>query len=663
MSRHDHLLPAPLIGRLWLLGALLLVLLPHLLRFPFWLSTGCLAVFTWRLLHELRGWPLPGKSVRWLLTFLGIGSVFLVYHSILGRDAGVALLAVMLSLKLIEIRNQRDAMIALFIGYFLVISGFLFSQSLFMGAYLFSVVLALTAALTALNHSVGQGKHYRLYLRTGGALLVQALPLMLVMFVLFPRLSGPLWSMPKSQSSAVSGLGDSIKMGSITHLAESSEIAFRVRFANVIPPAGKLYWRGPVLWQTDGRNWLRLSTKTPRNTSEYHALGNPVRYTVTLEPHSKTWLFALDLPATPPRGAIPGGALLNADYQLLSKRDVDKRIRYDIASYLDYRMDSLPDWELENALQLPDGINPRSQALATRWRDEGLDDQAIVQRALAYFTNQPFYYTRTPPRLGDNPVDEFLFQSRRGFCEHFSAAFVTLMRAAGIPSRIVTGYQGGELNELGDYLIVRQSNAHAWSEVWLDGQGWVRVDPTAVIPPDRVLTTIDSTRFRTTDITTDSNTNLTLITRGLLKLQHGWDALNNDWNQWVLGFDRERQSKLLQALGLKDLTWHRLITLMMILLFSSLGLIALFLLLRRPQQKDPVLRLYQTFCRKLERSGIVRRPEEGPRDFALRVAACRADLADQVEAITALYESLRYGKDAANALQGELKRRVAEFRA
>lgn len=661
MHRHD-LLPPPPLGRYWLLGALLLVLLPHLLRFPLWLSTACVAVFAWRLLHELRGWPLPRRSIRLLLTLLGLGSVVLAYHSVIGRDAGVALLTVMLCLKLIEIRNRRDAMIALSIGYFLVISGFLFSQSLFMGAYLFSVVLALTAALTALNHNGEQRAHHRLYLRTGGALLLQALPLMAIMFVLFPRLSAPLWNMPKEGSSAQTGLGDTIRMGTITHLADSAEIAFRVRFEDGIPPADRLYWRGPVLWHTDGRNWQRLPSATRLERIDYRGLGEAIRYTVTLEPHARHWLFALDLPAGLPRGTLPGGAVLTSDYQLLSKRKVDSRLRYDSASYLDYRIDTLTGSEWEQALQLPEGVNPRSQALAAQWRADGPDALTIVQHALAYFAKQPFYYTRTPPALGDNPVDEFLYESRRGFCEHFATAFVTLMRAADVPARVVTGYQGGELNELGDYLIVRQSNAHAWAEVWLDGQGWIRVDPTAAIPPERVLTSLDTARFRTTDPAAGRDADMTLFTRSLLKLRHGWDAINNGWNQWVLGFDRERQARLLRALGLEDLSWRRLITLMMILLFSGLALIALFVLVRRPPPRDPVLRLYQRFCRKLDRAGIVRRAAEGPRDFATRVAAYRTDLAAQVEGITALYESLRYGREAGEEQHKELKRLVGEFR-
>lgn len=662
MSRRHDLLAPPAIGRYWLLGALVLVLLPHLLRFPLWLAGGCAALLGWRLLHELRGWPLPGRGVRWLLTLLGIGLVLLAFRTVIGRDGGVALLAVMLCLKLLEIRTLRDAMIAIFIGYFLVISGFLFSQSLFMGAYLFAVVLALTAALAALNHPGQQVRDARLYLRTGGALLLQALPLMVVMFLLFPRLSGPLWSMPKGGGSAITGLGDSIRMGTITQLAESAEVAFRVTFDGPLPAADTLYWRGPVLWQTDGRSWQRGGRDMPAPGPDYRPLSGPIRYTVTLEPHDQRWLFALELPTQLPLGEIPGGAFLTTDYQLLSRNDIDRRLRYDIASVLDYRMDELSGRDWERALQLPEESNPRSRELAARWRAGSNDDAAVVQRALRHFAEQPFYYTRTPPALGDDPVDEFMFQSRQGFCEHFAAAFVTLMRAADVPARVVTGYQGGELNELGDYLIIRQSNAHAWAEVWLDGRGWVRVDPTAAIPPERVVTNGDTARFRSTGFIAGRSAELTALSQALFKMRHGWDALNNGWNQWVLGFDQARQARVLRALGLQDQSWRRLITLMVALLATLLGLIALILLLRRPRQRDPVLRLYQRFCQRLERSSLARRPDEGPRTFAARVIKNRPELDKSVSEITALYEALRYGRNADEEQLAELKRQVAEFR-
>lgn len=662
MSRYYDTLPPPPLGRYWLIGALFLVLLPQLSRLPLWLSSGCAILIIWRVMHELRGWPLPGRGVRMMLALLGLGSVLIVFHSIIGRDAGVALLAVMLSLKLLEIHTSRDAMIALFIGYFLVISGFLFSQSLFMGAYLFAVVLLLTTALTALNHHGDHRDTHRQYLRIGGALLLQSLPLMAIMFILFPRFSSPLWDIPEPSDVARTGLSDSIQLGSIARLAESDEVAFRVHFDGAIPAADKLYWRGPVLLQTDGSNWQRATLPSRPPRFNYQQLSDPTRYTITLEPHTRHWLFALDLPASLPIQDIPGGVTLTRTYQLVAHQPIDTRTRYSLSSILQYRLHALSEQERRQALQLPERTNPKTRALARQWRKQTDNDRDLMRHALRYFAKQPFYYTLSPPGLGFNPVDAFLFETRQGFCEHYSTAFVTLMRAAGIPARIVTGYQGGELNELGDYLIIRQRNAHAWAEVWLEKEGWLRVDPTTVIPAQRVNTSLDLNRFRSTAITTSRGQPLSSIGRSLLKLRHSWDAINNSWNQWVLGFDSDRQNRLLQQLGFRSFSWQWLIIVMMVLLFSTLLLIALFILLRQPRHYDPVIHLYQRFCRKLARVGFVRQPAEGPRSFASRVMHFRADLGDPVEKITSLYEALRYKQGTDTTLKKELKKRIAEFR-
>jgi len=655
----EQLLTPSLNGRLWLLGALFLVALPHLLRFPVWLSVGCLALFAWRLLHEWRGTDLPGKWLRLIMVLFAVGAVLSIYHSVAGREPGVALLTVMLSLKLLELRTLRDAMIALFIGYFMVISGFLFSQSIFMGGYLFLVVLALTAALASLNHPSGNRSENRFYLAFAGKLLLQSLPLMVLMFVLFPRLSGPLWKMPDDKSIARTGLSDSMEIGTITQLASSEAVAFRVDFDGPIPPASQLYWRGPVLWRTNGRRWERQPLKESNSLPEIEPNGDTISYTVTLEPTSRRWLFALDLPVIMPQGLIHQ-ALVRPDFQLLAAQDVSGKLRYHLRSATDYRIATLPGWMARLAIHLPPAANPQTQALAMQWRNQGLSHSAIVQQALKLFRDQPFYYTRQPPALGDNAVDDFLFNTRRGFCEHFAASFVTLMRAAGIPARVVTGYQGGERNNLGDYLIVRQSNAHAWAEVYLDNRGWVRVDPTAVIPPERVETTTDANRFSSTDsllIRSGSS----LFSEAYWQLRYGWDALNHTWNQWVLGFDRETQEKLLRKLGLTDLSWQRLIVLMVVLIAAVLTLIGVGLLWHRPRHRDPLVQLYRQYCRKLERIGIHRRPDEGPADFANRVIQLRPALGEAVSAITDTYIGLRYARHHAELDVAKLRQLVRAF--
>jgi len=661
MKDHEQALTPPFIGRLALLGGLFLVILPHLFRMPLWLSAVGVAVFVWRLLHELRGYDLPGRLIRYTLVFVGIASVLLAYRTIIGQEAGVALLTMMLCLKLLELHTMRDAMVALFIGYFMVIGGFLFSQSIFMGVYLFAVVLALTAALIALNHPSGDVSHGRYYLITGGKLLLQALPLMVVMFILFPRLSGPLWSMPEDATTSKTGLSDSIKMGSISNLVQSEEVAFRVDFDGRIPPADTLYWRGPVLWYTDGQRWQRLRMRPSTNLPQVTSLGKSVGYTITLEPNNRRWIFTLDLPLALPTG-LADPVLVRPDYQFLIARSVTHKIRYHLRSTTEYRLPNLPQRMHGLATQLPPGVNPRTVALARQWKIEEPDNGAIVQRALNYFSQQPFFYTRRPPLLHQNPVDEFLFNTQRGFCEHYATAFVTLMRAADIPARVVTGYQGGELNELGDYLIVRQSNAHAWAEVWLKDQGWVRVDPTAAVPPDRVETDNDATRFQTTVVNPGTGSDYPLLRKAFWKLRHGWDAINHSWNQWVLGFDREKQKELLQKLGLDSFSWQWLTGIMFGLLAAILAAIAGMTLLRRPRQRDPLARLYQQWCAKLAKAGTERHRDEGPRDFALRAVQERPELEASITQITRLYIRLRYTRHGGDQDMETLQRLVKGFR-
>lgn len=660
MQYSEQTLTPPYTGRLWLLAALFLVTLPHLGRMPLWFSAACTAILGWRLLHEFRGYQLPGRFLRYLLIFTGILAVAGIYRTLLGQEAAVALLTIMLCLKLLELHTIRDAMIALFIGYFMVVSGFLFSQSIFMGGYLFLVVLALTSALIALNHPHGQASDRRHYLTTGGKLLLQSIPLMVLMFILFPRLSDPLWSVPESANSARTGLSNSIEMGSISNLVKSEEVAFRVDFHDDIPSADTLYWRGPVLWKTDGRRWENQRMDIRHQLADFQPLGGEVDYTVTLEPHSHHWIFALDLPLSLP-DITTNKVYTRDDFQLLASRKVRNKLRYRIRSATYYRLLKLSPAMAKMATSLPTNSNPRTRKLALQWLDEGLDAEAIVKRGYEFFRDKPFYYTRKPPQLTDDPVDQFLFSTRRGFCEHYATAFVTLMRAANIPARVVAGYQGGELNEMGDYLIIRQSNAHAWAEVWLENKGWIRVDPTTAVPPSRVESDNDTARFQSTTAAGAQGDRNPLLNKLFLKLSHGWDAVNHQWNQWVLGFDRNKQRELLKHLGLNKLSWEWLIGIMMALVALVLVLITALTLLRKPPQRDPVLRLYQRFCNRLEKAGLIRNREEGPENFAYRVIKQRPDLAEPVQQITQLYIRLRYGRHCSPDDMETLRRLVNAF--
>ena len=628
-------------GVIALLGALLLVVMPHLLRQPGWIGLICLAILGWRVVRELRSWPLPPLWLRIVIVGSGVLAIYQQYHTLNGLDAGTALLTLMLCLKLTELRNQRDAMVVLMMGYFLVLSSFLYDQSMLYGLYLFAVTILLTAALLVQNHPAASLRsHYRRYLKQAGVIILQALPLMLILFLLVPRIPGPLWSLP-SASSATTGLSDEMNMGEITNLANSSAVAFRVNFSGELPAAEQLYWRGPVLWHTDGRNWKRMDDQPLDSDSQpsFEPLAKAVEYTVTLEPSGRNWLFALDLPLT-----TPDKSQLRSDFQLLSKQPIDEVYRYTLSSVSQYRNSVLSPQQRAAALHLPVERNPQSVNLAQQWRDQYPDQQQLIGAVLRHFRDQPFYYSRTPPRLaGNDPVDQFLFSSQKGFCEHYAASFVTLMRAAGIPARVVTGYQGGEMNPLGDYLVVRQSDAHAWAEVYLDDIGWQRIDPTSVVPESRIEAFEDTQRFRETRNDALFNPTSSTLYRSWLTLQQNWDALNHQWNQWVLGFDQQKQQDFLQRIGLGSLALFEMIGVMLLALIITLAVIALLLRYQQQRNQDPLLQSYQQLCQRLVKHGLDCRPHIGPQQRCQQAMALLPEQRSQIEQLFQQYIQLRYG--------------------
>ncbi len=636
----------------WLLVALGVAFLPHLSHLNPVVGMACLAAGLWRWQACRRGWPLPGKALRLGLTMAALGLVYLSYGTVLGRDAGTALLALMLGLKLLEMRRPRDAGLVVALAYFLTVTLALYSQALPLLLYQGLALLLITASLLQLHHGDRPAAPGML-LGRACRMLLQALPVMLVLFLLFPRLPGPLWGGAQG-SSGSGGLDDSMSPGSISELGQSDAVAFRVEFEGEIPDNSLLYWRGPVLWYTDGRGWRAAAPGRPPAALPIPRLmlrGEGVRYHVTLEPQRRRWLYALDLPTL-----IPPGSHRSADLLLLSNRPVDQVTRYTTASHLHYRTGPLSAEARRRALQLPPDLNPRARALGAAWAAAG-QGRAVVRQALAYFREQPFHYTLKPPLLqGTDPVDQFLFQTRRGFCEHYAAAFTVLMRAAGIPARVVTGYQGGELNPVGHYLIVRQRDAHAWSEVWLKGEGWVRVDPTAAVAPQRIERGIDSVLEPELQAGLSAGGTLTPLWQ---RLRYGMDALDNGWNQWVLGYGPQLQQQLLARWGLG--TWPARALALMAGLSLAMAAAAFWLWRRRRVHPDALAEAYRQFCRKLARRGLARRPSEGPLDFADRIMRARPDL-EEVLGISRLYAALRYGPAPRSASLEELRRRIRRFR-
>ena len=624
----------------WLITGLLLVIAPHALRMPFWVSGIFLLLLCWRLLADQRHWPLPAHGQRRLQAVkhgLAIGifaGIYVTFQGHIGRDAGLALLIVLMGLKLLELKTPRDYYVTVFLGYFLVITNFFFSQGIDTALLMLLVVIVMTASLISLNDRSEQLDTVS-RLRLASRIVLQSLPLMLIAFLLFPRIQGPLWGLPADAYGNLSGLSETMSPGKISHLSLSDAVAFRVRFDGKRPGKRELYWRGPVLWHSDGRNWSSGEGGQLPPTPLF-VYGQPYTYTVTLEPHNKRWLFALEMP-----GSAQAPAHLSGDFQLLSDRPVRERKRYRLQSFTHFRSSKLSARARQLALQLPPGFHTRSIRLARGWRRQLREPDRIIRQAMNYFRDQPFYYTLTPPPLAGDSVDEFLFGTRRGFCEHYAAAFTVLMRAAGIPARVVTGYQGGEYNALGDYLLVRQRDAHAWSEVWLDGRGWVRMDPTAAVSPARIEQGSEILAGEPVEIPLGLNRNATLqrIWRDLGDLV---DAVNNGWNQWVLGYGPQRQRDLLQSLGMHRPDWQSMALWLLAGMTLILSAAAAWLLARHQGRQDPARRLYERFCRKLARQGIKRRPSEGPLDFARRAGLHRQGATDSIERITSLYIACRY---------------------
>jgi len=634
----------------WITLTLALIAAPHAERLPLWLTVIAAVFCGWRLYLARMRLELPA---RWLMIFIvaaGSAATYLEYRTLFGRDAGVALLVLMISLKLMETRTQRDGMVLAFIGYFLVITNFFYSQSISTALYLLACVWLITATMIGLQYT-REVPPTRSQLRTAAIMLAQSAPLMIVFFILFPRMQGPLWGLPTDAFAGVTGLSDSMSPGSLNKLVFSEDVALRATFAGRLPPQNRLYWRGPVLLDFDGRTWT-AAPRAMRNQIELDRRENPVRYTVTVEPHNRRWLFALDMPSTlPPRAGI------SVDHLLLSQVPITTRTRYEMESFLDYGIGAASNPAPARMLALPAGFNPQTRVLGQQLRAQHGNSEAIMNAALKVLRDQKFVYTLEPPLLGTHAVDEFLFKTRAGFCEHFASAFVVLMRAAGVPARVVTGYLGGEYNALGDYLIVRQSDAHAWTEVWLDNRGWVRVDPTNSVSPARADGGLAAALPDGVSLPRSARTSNPLIHQLALTL----DSMANAWNQTVLGYNLETQRALLTRAGLGDTSWRTLA----VMLIAATGVITLLLALltlrNRAHKRDPALALYRAFCAKAARAGVVRHDAEGPLDFALRFATARPDNALAAQAITQLYVALRYKNINKNNQLHELRQRVRQF--
>jgi protein-glutamine gamma-glutamyltransferase len=634
-------------------GCLALALLAHVTTLPFWVPAIVVACGLTRL-RFVRSGAAPSRRVLLIVAALVVPLLFLRFRTFNGLVAGTALLSVAAGLKLLETKTRRDIYIITLIIYFVSVAALLEGDSFWLLAYLIGVCWLTTATLLRVTSS-GQAPDWRRSLRYGGRVLAQALPLALVFWLLFPRFAGPLWHIPNDSQAAASGLSDTMSPGDITQLALSDEVAFRVRFAAAAPPAAERYWRGPVLDHFDGHTWTRSSFGLG-GAPPPQPLGVAYRYTVMMEPHQHRWIFMLDWPAT---WDLPHAALTN-DYTLTQAEPLSRAVDVTGTSYT--RIQSaqpLGKYARQRDLGQPQGRNPRTQRLAQELRSAHADDMELVGAVLSMFHEQAFFYTLTPPKLSDNSVDEFLFDTRRGFCGHYASAFAALMRAAGIPARVVTGYQGGTLNPYGDYWILRQSDAHAWTEIWIAGRGWIRVDPTAAIAPERVEHGLADTVNANEPSVSRWQSRTTWFTGARLRL----DLLREIWRERILDFDQDSQRKLLEMLKIPEPDGQKLVLLLGVGMALAFGWLTWQV--RRelaPQSKDIAARTYARLCSKLAAAGLPRRMYEGAEDYARRVAAQRPDLAVPVTALCRHYSSLRYAAPSAQITLGQFQAAVRAFR-
>ena len=637
-SRYTSTVPtAPLVG---MIVALLCAIIPLMEKLASWVVVGFLVAAVARLAFNRPGARLPSVTTKLLLFVGSVGGIAIVYGSPVGIEPGFSILVALVALKLIEANGSRDFHVLGLLGFFLGLCDLFFSQDLTRSLYVAGIVVLVLATLI-LFHRGGGARNYLRSSWIACKILAQSLPIAALLFLFFPRVYGGFRFQFSQSLMNVGGMSDRLSPGSISSMALNSDVVFRADFPDGNTPAlSSMYWRGGVLWRGEGLTWV-AGPFLSHESRNGQLSGPGIRQRISLQPHGGRWLFALDRPASDVKGAgyQPGGILQN-------RRAIVSRLRYEVVSRPENHELVLPPDHRSTALLLPAHIAPSVRELVASWKVDNAPPEQIVDAALRYFRRQHFSYTLEPGTYNDNSgLEDFLFKRRQGFCEHYAAAFATLMRVAGIPSRIVLGYHGGEYNSLGNYVIVRQSDAHAWCEVWLKDMGWQRVDPTDMIAPERIASGLASylqSHAAQTDPEAAQRSN---TATGWREIQHdlqlAWDSLNYQWDLRILNFDEEAQNNFLLSLGLGAISW--VFILLWLLVAAALFVAALSFFLRRPRGGvDKVAEAYNRFCAALARAGLPREPWEGAQRFGIRAAAQFPAQATLIERISSLYIQLRY---------------------
>ena len=668
-SHRLRALPRETRDTLFLLLVVAWLVAPQAQRLPLWCTLGVGAVLLWRAALAVSGRPLPHGLVLAGLLAAGVAATWLTYRSVLGRDAGVTLTVLLLALKTLEMRARRDAFVIFFLGFFTMLTNFFFSQSLLVAGAMLVGLLGLLTALINAHLPAGRPSLW-LAARTAAWMALAGAPIMAALFVLFPRVA-PLWGLPSDAMSGRSGLSPTMQVGSLAQLALDESIALRVRFEGRAPSQSLLYFRGPVLSSFDGREWRELGDRPPgwssgqRLSAQLATQGPPLRYAITLEPHQRNWLLALDATASPPRIGAPHEVSMRHDLQWTSSRPVSDLLRYEAELHLDFRhgppQRTLP---MQAFVDLPAGFNPRTRDWAARMRADprlaGADASTLADAVMEHLRNGGFAYTLEPGVFGTHTADEFWFERKEGFCEHIASSFVILMRALDVPARVVTGYQGGTLNNVDGYWTVRQSDAHAWTEIWQADRGWMRVDPTSAVAPYRV----GSVQRLRPPVTAVGAVLGAAVPADLLRSMRAlWEATNNAWNQWILNYTQSKQLDLFKNLGFSTAGWEDMGLMLIALVVAASALGALWTLWERQRRRNPWVALLDRLRERLRASGMDATDSSAPRQLAQRLQAQHPGAAaDQIAAWLLRYEQARYGSSGEatapdlRQLRDELKR-------
>lgn len=621
---------------LWQFIAIIVAVAPHLSHLPIWIPLMVLCAIGWRLMVHTGRWSFPHWSIRAVFSLAGCFGVFISFGGINDVNGMVALLVVGFGLKSLEIHSRRDALLVVYVAYLVATSTLLFEQGIWVAAYVLISVQVTTAALMALYQS--RESDLARPFRSSALMMMQALPLMLVLFIIIPRM-GPLWSVKMDMGGARTGLSDQMAPGDITRLTRSSDIAFRVFFDDENPRQRELYWRAMTYSDFDGVRWFNVArdSEESRVAETLYVAESKVSYKVTMEPTRQSYVPSLDLPMN-----VPMGYKMQPDMTLRSDKPFTDRRDYKLTSTINYQLSPEGSvFNYERELRLPLN-NPKSRRAARVWYRESGGAEAYIQRLMSFF-NAQFIYTLSPPKLGHDGIDQFLFQTQKGFCGHFSGAMVFMLRAVGIPARVVAGYQGGEWNPYEGYLVVRQYDAHAWVEAWLPGQGWVRLDPTAAVAPDRVEYPSDTLFAAQEGFLDDTPFGSFTVGAGgwLTDMRQQWDALTFSWQRWVVNYHLQQNQFLLGLLG--AVTPLRVALALLIPFALVLALVALRLLWRsRVTVKDPYDRALDNLSNQLAKSGLGRAPGETIKNYCKRVSDVRPELESELQKIADYYEQMRY---------------------